>query len=187
MRPDELKAWRQGLGLTQAAAAKIFGVTRVTEQNWEGGSSPLPGWVGHLCRDAERDAKKRDAARGPMYVIYHRKPMPNRIEGPLVESSPEPAPFRSNGEALRFVEEKWGTAEFFDPTIIDAHNEIVWTPRELAEEMSKRRHRQVKRTPEEIAAIHRAIKEIQEQVRKLPVLDPSFTDKDLYDEYGLPK
>ena len=42
------------------------------------------------------------------------------------------------------------------------------------------------RTPEEKAALLRAIKAIADRVAALPVENPGFSEEDLYDENGLP-
>lgn len=39
VKPEAVKAWRAGKGLTQKAAAALVGVTMRTWQNWESGST----------------------------------------------------------------------------------------------------------------------------------------------------
>ncbi len=186
MRPDELRAWRRSLGLTQEAAAKIFGVSRVTEQSWEGGRNPPPHWVDYLCRDEQRQARKRDRSLGPVFLIYHLRPLASPVTGALEAGTVTTVTerFKDSATALRFVRQKWGKGAFFDPMILDQYNDVIWHGDELAEEMSKI-PAQPARTPEEIEALRQAIKEIQDHIASLPVGDPNFTDKDLYDEDGL--
>ena len=40
--PDELRAWRKGLGATQATAARALGVSLRSIARWEAGDQPMP-------------------------------------------------------------------------------------------------------------------------------------------------
>jgi DNA-binding transcriptional regulator YiaG len=43
LKADEFRAWRKTMGLTQGQAAKVFGVSQRTIENWEQDvSSPRP-------------------------------------------------------------------------------------------------------------------------------------------------
>ena len=188
MRPEELKQWRGRLGLTQEAAAKIFNVSRVTEQNWEGARTPIPSWVDYLSRDAERRARQNDPGVGPVYVIYHSRRTDVPIVGRLPEYSVQPEFFRTIEEALRFVEKKWNGDNFHYPAIVDERNEVIWQVGEVAEEMAKRRSEmRDKRSPEEAAAMRRDMDEFVRRFREEHAGETFLTDDEMYDEFGLPK
>ena len=43
--PDEVRAWREREGLTQARAGNLAGVERLAWARWEGGTRPVPQWL----------------------------------------------------------------------------------------------------------------------------------------------
>lgn len=45
MTPDELKAARDALGLTQVGLAAVLGVHKDTYARWEQGRYPVPSWL----------------------------------------------------------------------------------------------------------------------------------------------
>jgi hypothetical protein len=45
----DLKGWRSSLGLTQASAAQLLGVHRVTYTRWETGTQQPPKLIGMAC------------------------------------------------------------------------------------------------------------------------------------------
>jgi DNA-binding transcriptional regulator YiaG len=53
MTPDELKAWRKRLGLTQKKAAEALGVNLATLAKWETGRLPISKVVALACRAVE--------------------------------------------------------------------------------------------------------------------------------------
>lgn len=54
MTGPALQAWRARLGLTQARAAALFGVSLPTWKRWEAGKCPYPKLLEMAMRDAER-------------------------------------------------------------------------------------------------------------------------------------
>lgn len=50
MSPDDLKGWRERMGLTQRHASVLIGVGRRTYQAWEGGEVPIPVPVERLAK-----------------------------------------------------------------------------------------------------------------------------------------
>lgn len=45
MQGTELKAWRQGTGVTLDRVAAVVKVNRETVRNWERGLTPIPEWA----------------------------------------------------------------------------------------------------------------------------------------------
>lgn len=71
MTPSELRAWRNGAGLTLDDAAEAFGVARSTYAAWEAGGDSRPGrpkfaqipkLAELACAELDRRIKKRAAA-----------------------------------------------------------------------------------------------------------------------------
>jgi len=188
MQSAELKEWRRKLGLTQEAAAKVFGVTRVTEQNWEGGATPVPAWADDRRENYEASLRRRPEY-GPVVLQYWLSP---RGPGHPPEPNREPVRrewFSNNQQALDWATEKEAQASFFRGMIFSEDDEhLIFGSASLTNEIDRRKRvvRQ-RRTPEEIDAMRRAIREIQDEIAAIPDRDPNFTDKDLYDEDGLPK
>jgi transcriptional regulator with XRE-family HTH domain len=211
MSPAELKEWRRKLGLTQEKAAQIFRVSRVAEQNWESGATPVPDWVDDR-RVTYEAALRRRPEYGPVVLHYIQhlpmRPSPEAIAGMETEFDiARRAAFPNVGEALervRFLAS--GLHSDFRVT-----DEVGTTIMDTAEVMEAARHFHTvggleeflgvgmrgtrpnrgapsqKPSPEEIERRMRLLTEIQDEVKKLPDLDPGFSDKDLYDEDGLPK
>jgi transcriptional regulator with XRE-family HTH domain len=48
-KPEDMKAWRLRLGLTQAQAGEALGVTLRAIQHYEGGTRPIPRVVELAC------------------------------------------------------------------------------------------------------------------------------------------
>ena len=70
----ELKKWRKLLGYTQEQAAKEFGVTRPTIQNWEYEITPVPVTVDLASRRLLRRWKQREEF-GPVTLVYASAPL----------------------------------------------------------------------------------------------------------------
>jgi DNA-binding XRE family transcriptional regulator len=62
MTPKHLRAFRRHFGLSQAKAATLLGVTRVSWCRWETGASPLPVYMRYALVGLGRELKK---AGGP--------------------------------------------------------------------------------------------------------------------------
>ena len=73
--PEELKAWRQKQGLTQAEAAEVFQVTETSFANWEVGRKAPRGLartkVLEVIQDREGEAAHRELARFNFALGYH--------------------------------------------------------------------------------------------------------------------
>lgn len=54
MTADEMKAWRQRTGLSQAKAAQMIGCGRRSWQVWEAGEREIPRYIELALREAER-------------------------------------------------------------------------------------------------------------------------------------
>ena len=54
MTAEQFKAWRNRLGLSQAAAGEALGLHRHTIRNYETGFSTVPKHVELACREVER-------------------------------------------------------------------------------------------------------------------------------------
>ena len=132
----ELKKWRQLLGYTQEQAAKEFGVTRPTIQNWEYEITSVPLTVELASRQLLRRWKQRPEF-GPVTLAYASAPlMPtqNRIDRlPTLSCSRHP----DNNAAFRRVFELRNSSDFFNPMILDETNIIIWSGPLLVEECDK--------------------------------------------------
>jgi transcriptional regulator with XRE-family HTH domain len=218
MLPAELKEWRQKLGLTQEEAARVFRVSRVTEQNWESGATPVPDWADDRRRTHEA-ALRRRPEYGPVILQYWLSP-----RGPGHRPLPSREPIRSelfanNWDAIVWAALQTAQERYFRAFVFSEDcGHLIFSPEALITEIDRYRlggdesshqldkqaglgehsgngmapqtmppHDLQKPSPEEILRRRRLIKEIQDEVKKLPVLNPNFTDKDLYDEFGLPK
>ncbi len=184
MRPDELKEWRKRLGLTQEAAAGVFGVSRVAEQNWENGTTPVPTWI-HDRQERHEAELRRRPEYGPVTLRHQDKPLAIPITK-RTETLTTLQDFPTTEAAIGFVVENWQTDGFCEPQIMTPDcQKILWSTNDLAAEVERRRPKEQKPGPEEIERRMRAIMEIAEHASKLPRLNPNFGDDDLYDERGL--
>jgi transcriptional regulator with XRE-family HTH domain len=131
----ELKKWRQLLGYTQEQAAKEFGVTRPTIQNWEYEITSVPVTVDLASRQLLRRWKQRSEF-GPVTLVYASAPL-----WPLNSVDRLPTLFckryPDNNAALRRVFELGNSSNFFNPMIVDETNLIIWSGAELMEECEK--------------------------------------------------
>lgn len=55
MERDQLKEWRQRLGLSQEAAGEALGLHRRTIQEYEAGNLPVPKVVELACKQLEQE------------------------------------------------------------------------------------------------------------------------------------
>lgn len=55
MKPDELRAWRERFGLSQAKAAELLPITLRQWQRWEAGENEPPAYLLRALRDLERE------------------------------------------------------------------------------------------------------------------------------------
>lgn len=59
MNPDELKAWRERLSLSQAKLAEALSISKRTYEAWEQGRFAIPAFLELALRELERRLKKR--------------------------------------------------------------------------------------------------------------------------------
>lgn len=59
MTPDELRAARTALGLTQVGLAAVFGVHKDTYARWEQGRYPVPPWLAVALRGLQKPRKSK--------------------------------------------------------------------------------------------------------------------------------
>ena len=69
MNGAELKSWRKKIGYTQEEAAREFGVSRPTVQNWEYENTSVPLVVELASHRLLRQWKQR-REYGPVFLIY---------------------------------------------------------------------------------------------------------------------
>jgi len=182
MRPEDFKRWRVQLGATQASVAQLFRVNRATIQNWEAGRTRIPEAAESLwLRQAQRWRQRPEY--GPVTLHYYAGP-----KNILTSTNSRIEPFPTNDAALRRARDLAKQTDLHFIGVIDDNDEPIWMGDQVRTEIQVMERRENRtRTPEEVEAIHRAIREIQDKIKALPDRDPTFTDKDLYDEYGLPK
>ena len=132
----ELKNWRKLLGFTQEQAAKEFGVTRPTIQNWEYEITSVPVTVDFASRQLLRHWKQRPEF-GPVTLAYASAPLSPTLNSvdrlPTMSCSRCP----DNNAAFRRVFELRNSSDFFNPMILDETNIIIWSGPQLMEECEK--------------------------------------------------
>ncbi len=138
MNGPELKKWRKLLGYTQEQAAKEFGVTRPTIQNWEYEITSVPVTVDLASRQLLRRWKQRPEF-GPVTLAYASAPLlptQNSVDRlPTLSCSRYP----HNNAAFCRVFELRKSSDFFNPIILDETNIIIWSGPQLLEECDKLR------------------------------------------------
>ena len=136
MNGPELKEWRKLLGFTQEQAAKEFGVTRPTIQNWEYEITPVPVSVDLASRQLLRRWKQRPEF-GPVTLVYASAPLsptpnaPDRLPTLFCRQYPD------NNAAFHEVFELRNSSDVFNPLILDETNCVIWSGPQLLEECEK--------------------------------------------------
>ena len=179
MHAKDLRKWRRDLGFTQEEAGRALGVSRITIQNWESGSTPVPLMAEGACERATRRWKQR-ANYGPVTLVYFGAPLGQLSGEGHVER------FASNDAALGRVRQLWNSPSFNSPTIIDDQTGFsIWHYRELEREIERRGARAP--TKAEREKVLRTIRKISRHYMSLPLLDDRSADEIIgYDEHGLP-
>ncbi len=138
MRADELRAWREQTGYTQAeAAARFFKVTRTTVQNWESGVTSIPAAVETACDVWARRVRQEMAGYGPVTLIYSDGPMFRSPYGPQQRGQMlHQEPYAMNAQAIARVCELWGRPDFFNPFVVETGGRDLWNEMELARVVS---------------------------------------------------
>ena len=190
MRPTQLKDYRKRLGLTQEEAGRSFGVSRVTIQNWERGTTPVPVSVDRLAELRERSWWQRQAQHGPVVLTYHTGP-PDIVTAANTPNEP----CETNEVAIRRaceLRKLHPSHQLRFLSVTDMSGRNIWVGDEIEVEVTgriaqERRNGQANRTgaPKSLAE---RLMEIGREFSSLPVgTDPNITAEDLYDEDGLPK
>ncbi len=131
MTGNDLKSWREKVGLTQQQFADRLGVSRVTVQNWEGADA-VPQPVATSCEIWEHRLKQENPSLGPVTLVYADGPMFVNPYGP--RSRPalmQQEPYPTNTTALARVQQLWGSNNFHNPFIIEQSGEPLWNVVEL--------------------------------------------------------
>lgn len=182
MRPDQLKDWRTGLGLTQEEAGRRLGVSRVAYRNWESGATPIPLMVDAAC-ERQIEQWRRRSEYGPVALIYTS----NSAWGVSGQSALMQREIHPNNEAaLKRLQQLGGQADFHNPLIVDEEGHSIWNFRQLQAEIRKRTDRDIadKQKPE----LTNRLLEIARHFSALPVLDDRSDEEILgYDDHGLPR
>ncbi len=139
MTSDEFSSWRKRYGLTQEKAAEQFRVTRNTIQNWESGSSALPGGADDLCRIWGRRYRQLDPVYGPLTLVYSDGPMFINAFGP--RSRPAmmyQEPCISNAAALARIQVLYEAEGLFNAFVLekvepDDVGDALWNVREITD------------------------------------------------------
>jgi transcriptional regulator with XRE-family HTH domain len=63
-QPEDIRAWRQRLGLTQTQAGGALGVTLRAVQHYEGGTRPIPRVIELACWAIEHGATGKPRRAG---------------------------------------------------------------------------------------------------------------------------
>jgi transcriptional regulator with XRE-family HTH domain len=133
MTPPEFRTWRERFGLTQHDLGRRLGVSRNTIQNWENGSTALPGMLDQACAVWEDRLKKEMADLGPVTLCYADGPMwvdAYRPRNRLASLQLEPYP--TNSAALARVRAIWGKEDVHGPFITEESGGPLWNQVELA-------------------------------------------------------
>jgi DNA-binding XRE family transcriptional regulator len=129
----DLKKWRKKLGINQAAAGEMLGLSRGAVQDWESEVRPVPLAVELACQELLRRWKQRPEF-GPVTLLYAEGPM-SRVDflssGDLVLRC-EPHP--DNQSALGRVVQLRETMNLFMPLIVEGDGTIIWSSLELQHE-----------------------------------------------------
>jgi hypothetical protein len=175
-----LKEWRKKLGFTQEEAGRRFGVSRVTVQNWESGTSTIPMVLASACDDEVRRWRRRPEY-GPVVLEYGDFSQGSRhgVRGHVGQHTQEF--FADNEAALRRAAELSGGPGFQGALIVDKAANIVWDLLGLRAEIERRRAAKNKDTVELIAKLNA----IADHFSSLPVLDDRTPDEIIgYNERG---
>lgn len=184
MRPTELKEWRKKLGLTQAEAGRRFGVSRVAEQHWENGTTPIPKSIDAALKTIELEWK-RNPIYGPVWLVYADASAARADQGHARLAMLYRERFPSTEAAMARAIEMWERADFQNPFIQDEHGNSVWNIPRLRAEVERRRKIQATTGR---AGMAEKLMEIGRHCASLPVLDDRTDDEILgYDEFGLPR
>lgn len=131
-----LKAWRSELEMTQAEAAKWFGIARGTYVNWENGM-PIPQTAATICSVAHKRRKMRDLF-GPVTLVYTDGPMWQSAYGadriPMMQNELYP----NTHEAIHRARILSHSGQAHGLLIMDEEGDVTWNAVELNREFHMR-------------------------------------------------
>ena len=133
---ERLREWRAVVGLTQAQAAKLFGVARATFIGWENGGA-IPPAAGSVCAMAYRQWKKRDLF-GFVTLVFSDGPVSQSAFGTLKTPNMHRELYRTNFDAINRAAELLTTQSASTVFIVDEACDVVWNVNELRKEALKR-------------------------------------------------
>src|SRR5580700_472130 len=132
MNAQELKTWRDQVGLTQQQFANRLGVTRTTIQNWESAATPIPQAVDTSCEIWEKRLKQENPDLGPVTLVYSDGPMFVNPYGPRRRPAMmQQEPYPTNAAALARVQQLWAREDFHNAFVIEESGEPLWNIVEL--------------------------------------------------------
>lgn len=150
MSPDNLKAWRKTLGLTQEEAAEKFGVSRATVIAWESGAREIPTMIDLVCSAAGRAWKQRPG-HGPVTLVYADAPMWLNPYGPRRMPMLQMELYPNNAAALERCCELVEGDVFFNPFIMVEGGDTIWSATELFAECRRRASVEAEEAPVDAA------------------------------------
>lgn len=137
MSPDNFKQWRNSMELTQIFAGELLGVSRVTIQNWENGSTRIPAAIEIACEAHLRRWRMRFEF-GPVTLTYFDAPLWQPVYGPISVPRVSRELYRDNGSAINRVCDLRKSPGLHNPLILAESGEIIWGSMELEQECEKR-------------------------------------------------
>lgn len=182
MLPTELKEWRKKLGLTQEEAGRRLGVSRVAEQNWEKGTTPIPKAVEAASETIVRELMQRPDF-GPVILVYRDASMPRGSHSLAMMQSES---FPNNETALRRACVLSNDTDFQGAFIHDGKGNTIWNIPRLRAEIERRLV--VKESQPGKPGLAERLMEIGRHFSSLPAYDDRSPDEIIgYDEKGLPR
>lgn len=137
--PEDLRAWREAMGWTQAQAAEALGVTRHSVQNWEAGRAPISKTVVLAAKRLSKEARMR-GEHGPVQLIWHDghlRPDLNEPRGRVARLHIEAFPSVDEALAQMMTYVTQG-GQRFGFMIVNADGEPIWNLPELQREWRRR-------------------------------------------------
>jgi DNA-binding XRE family transcriptional regulator len=133
MVAEEFRMRRESTGLSQDDAARFLGVSRTTLQNWERGTTGIPGAVEHALKVWERRVRQETARHGPVTLVYSDGPFFRSAYGPQTPGERLfSEQYAFNSQALERVRELARGRNFHNYFIVERGGSTLWDESELA-------------------------------------------------------
>lgn len=133
---SEIRAWREGLGLTQSEAGVILGVSRFTLAKMEKSEGVMPWHLDRMIFMAERRFKHRDDGI-PLTLVY----MSESAEGLASGSYPMVVEDFDNAKAMIDKARKVSSSgPLLFPQAVDSRSPFsapIWTTEEILEAIKR--------------------------------------------------